>query len=195
MKDLLLLIVHLLTTIAKLLAPGGIRAVVAESLLLKHQLLIVNRPQRRRASLCGWDRLLLGVTTLVVNPNRIRKLAVILKPATFKFHQALIKQKYRLLFSSPHRRRPGPKGPSKELIAAIVEMKRRNPRFGCPRIAQEIAHTFGVDINKDVVRPVPGPGSGAHRGSPSSDTSRTVFGAWTCFAVNPFCSRAIGFWF
>ena len=42
-KDLLLLIAHLLTTIAKLLAPGGIGAVVAESLLLKHQLLIVNR--------------------------------------------------------------------------------------------------------------------------------------------------------
>jgi hypothetical protein len=31
MKDLLLLIAHLLTTIAKLLAPGGIRALVAES--------------------------------------------------------------------------------------------------------------------------------------------------------------------
>jgi len=30
------------------------------------------------------------------------------------------------------------KGPSKELIDAIVEFKRRNPRVGCPRIAQEI---------------------------------------------------------
>ena len=45
-------------------------------------------------------------------------------------------------------------------------MKRRNRRFGCPRIAQEIAHTFGVDINKDVVRRVlakhyrPGSGNG-----------------------------------
>jgi putative transposase len=47
---------------------------------------------------------------------------------------------------------PGPKGPSKELIAAVLEIKRRNPRFGCPRIAQQIAFTFGVEINKDVVR-------------------------------------------
>src|ERR1700687_5053307 len=31
-------------------------------------------------------------------------------------------------------------------------MKRRNPQFGCPRIAQEIAHAFGVEIDKDVVR-------------------------------------------
>jgi hypothetical protein len=52
MKDLLLLIVHLLTTIAKLLAPGGIRAVVAESLLLKHQLLIVNG-HRDGVPVCG----------------------------------------------------------------------------------------------------------------------------------------------
>ena len=33
-------------------------------------------------------------------------------------------------------------------------MKRRNPRFGCVRIAQQIAHAFGVDIDKDVVRRV-----------------------------------------
>jgi transposase InsO family protein len=31
-------------------------------------------------------------------------------------------------------------------------MKHRNPRFGCPRIAQEIAHAFDIEIDKDVVR-------------------------------------------
>jgi hypothetical protein len=36
----------------------------------------------------------------------------------------------------------------KELIDAIVEFKRRNPRVGCPRIAQEIARAFGIDIDK-----------------------------------------------
>ena len=44
--------------------------------------------------------------------------------------------------------------PSKELIAAIVEMKQRNPTFGCPRIAQQINLGFGISINKDVVRRV-----------------------------------------
>lgn len=33
-------------------------------------------------------------------------------------------------------------------------MKRRNPRFGCRRIAQQIALVFGVEIDKDVVRRV-----------------------------------------
>jgi putative transposase len=31
-------------------------------------------------------------------------------------------------------------------------MKRRNPSWGCPRIAQQIALAFGIPINKDVVR-------------------------------------------
>jgi putative transposase len=31
-------------------------------------------------------------------------------------------------------------------------MKQRNPIWGCPRIAQQIALAFGVPINKDVVR-------------------------------------------
>ena len=35
MRELLLLAIHLMVTTAKLLRPGGIRTVVAESLLLK----------------------------------------------------------------------------------------------------------------------------------------------------------------
>ena len=47
MKDLLVLLVHLLTTIAKLLGPGGARAIVADSLLMKQQLLVINRSRRQ----------------------------------------------------------------------------------------------------------------------------------------------------
>jgi hypothetical protein len=43
MKDLLILIAHLFTTVAKLLGPGGARAVGAESLLMKQQLLVINQ--------------------------------------------------------------------------------------------------------------------------------------------------------
>jgi putative transposase len=31
-------------------------------------------------------------------------------------------------------------------------MKRRNPRLGCRKIAEEISSAFGLAINKDVVR-------------------------------------------
>jgi putative transposase len=122
-------------------------------LLLKHQLVISNRSRQRAPNLTSIDRFVLALTTLCVNPRRIPKLGALIKPATlFKFHKALVDRKYRLLFSSSsHRRKPGPKGPSAELIAVIVEMKQRNPRFGCVRIAQQIAHAFGIEIDKDVV--------------------------------------------
>ncbi len=51
MKNLILLIVHLVTTVARLLRPGGTKTVLAETLLLKHQLLIVNRSRQRAPNL------------------------------------------------------------------------------------------------------------------------------------------------
>jgi transposase InsO family protein len=155
MRELLILAIHLLITFAKLVRPGGVRAIVAESLLLKHQLLISNRSRQRAPNLRSIDRFLLGLTTLFVSPRRIARLGALIKPATLlKFHQSLVNRKYHLLFSSSSHRKPGPKGPSAELIAAIVEMKCRNPNFGCVRIAQQISHVFGLEIDKDIVRRV-----------------------------------------
>jgi putative transposase len=66
----------------------------------------------------------------------------------------LVTQKYRLLFSPKRVRRPCPKGPTKELIDAVVEMERRNRIWGCKRIAQQRAVAFGIEIDKDVVRQI-----------------------------------------
>jgi hypothetical protein len=46
-RDLTVLFLHLLTTVARLAGPGGARSVVAESVLVKHQLLILNRSRNR----------------------------------------------------------------------------------------------------------------------------------------------------
>jgi putative transposase len=54
----------------------------------------------------------------------------------------MCKQKYRMLFSSNHNRKPGPKGQSAEVVHAIVEMKQRNPRWGFPRIAEQITRAI-----------------------------------------------------
>ncbi len=156
MRELLILAFHLLVTFAKLCGRGGVRAVAAESLLLKQQLLISNRSRQRAPNLTTLDRFVLGFTTLFVSRRRIERVAALLSPATlFKFHNALIDRKYRVLFSSSaKRRKPGPKGPSAELVAAIIELKVRNPKFGCVRIAQQISHVFGIEMDKDVVRRV-----------------------------------------
>ena len=113
MRDLLTLTIHLLVTCMKLLRPGGVRAVAAESLLLKHQILISNRSRRRAPNLTTLDRFVLGLTTLFIRPHRISKLSALLATGTLlKFHQALVERKVRLLFSSTgNRAKPGPKGP------------------------------------------------------------------------------------
>src|SRR6184192_3318994 len=43
MRNLAVLFIHFIAVLARLLAPGGVRSLVAESLLLKHQILILNR--------------------------------------------------------------------------------------------------------------------------------------------------------
>jgi putative transposase len=155
MRDLAILAIHLIATAAKLLLPGGARSILCESLLLKHQLLILNRSRARAPNLRPIDRMIASLCAGLMRPARLLRSAIVLKPSTLMaFHRALVNRKYRLLFAPSRRRKPGPKGPSPELIAAIVEMKRRNPRFGCRRIAQQIAFLFGVGIDKDVVRRV-----------------------------------------
>jgi len=47
MKDIFILFVHLLTTITKLLGKGGVRSIVADSLLMKQQLMITRLHQKR----------------------------------------------------------------------------------------------------------------------------------------------------
>jgi putative transposase len=136
-----------------LLGPGGVRSVVAESVLLKHQLLILNRSRQRSPNLSAWDRILARWMALLPRPTRLLRSAIVLKPSTLlSLHKAMNKRKYRMLFPPNRRRKPGPKGASAELIRAVVEMKQRNPHWGCPRIAQPLALAFHIPIDKDVVR-------------------------------------------
>ena len=153
MREAFVLLAYLLKTLVKLSRPGGLWAVAAESLAVKHQLQVMNRSRQRASRLTPWDRLVFGLCAWCIPTKRRAKCVVILKPSSFtRFHQALVRCKYRWLYASGRRSRTGPKGPSKELIAAVVEMKRRNPRIGCRKIAEQIAHTFGIQIDKDVVR-------------------------------------------
>ncbi len=155
MKGLLVLFAHLLTTLAKLLGQGGTRLVIADSLLMKQQLLVINRSRRRAPNLSAVDRILFGFWSLFLAPRRILRAAVIIRPSTLlRFHEAIEKRKYRLLFSSRRMGKLDPKGPSQELIRVILQPKRHNRRFGCPQIALTIRRTFGVGIDKDVVRRV-----------------------------------------
>jgi len=155
MRDFLVLFLHLIVTVARLARPGGLRSVVAESALVRYQLLILSRGRKRAPNLHAADRIIAGLCTLFMRRARVLRSAVVLKPSTLlHLHSVLRKRKYRTLFSPERRHRPGPNGPKKELIDAVVAMKHRNPKWGCPRIAQQVALAFGVEIDKDVVRRV-----------------------------------------
>src|SRR5215471_16546645 len=137
MRDLIVLLFHLIATVFRIAQPGGLRSVIAESVLVKQQLLIVNRSRRRAPNLRVLDRLIAGLCSLWIRPKRLLRSAIAFKPCTLlNLHRALVQRKYRLLFSPKRPAKPGPKGPDYDLIRAVVDMKQRNPQWGCPRIAK-----------------------------------------------------------
>jgi len=155
MKALALLVIHFLITLAQRVGPGGANAIIAESVLIKHQQLIARRSVVKTPRLTTSDRFLCGFLVQFMHPSRIRKAAVVIEPGTLtKFRRALLSRNYHRLFSSRKNAKPGPKGPSDDLVRVIVELKRHNPRFGYPTTTQQINKAFGVKIDKDVVRRV-----------------------------------------
>ena len=157
MHHIILLFIHLFSRWATLyFQPSGAKVLLAENLLLRQQLLLVRRSRRRAPKLRPADRLLFGLASLCLPSRRLARAGLIVRPSTLlRYHQALTQLKYRWLYSPPAKaRKPGPKGPSPELIAAILEMKRRNAHLGCPKIAAHLAKRFDLELNKDTVRRV-----------------------------------------
>ena len=94
--------------------------------------------------------------------------------------------------SKDTRRQQGLKGPTQELIEAVVEMKRRNRTWGCKRIVQQIALGGGVEIDKEVVLRIlgihfrPETGSEVRHGFPYWSRQETHCGPvsmWVCLAI------------
>ena len=71
MKGLLFSLLHLVVIMAKLCGRGGVRAVIAENLLLKQQLIVLRRARERAPNLALSERLLCGVASLFLGPERI----------------------------------------------------------------------------------------------------------------------------
>src|SRR5262245_44986339 len=123
MHGILIVLVHSIVTVVRLIKPGGLRAVIAESALSRHQLLILNRSRKRSPRLRVSDRMFAGLCTLLMHPSRMLRCGIVLEPSTLlHFRHLLTKRKYHMLFVQAQRP-PGPKGPAQELIDAVVEMK------------------------------------------------------------------------
>jgi len=153
MRTVLDILFTFATTALCAFCPGGARKIAAENLALRQQLIVLNKSRKRAPNLTTADRVVLALCTLFIGPRRINKIAVVVRPATlFRFRQHLVNRKYSRLFSNKRRTKPGPIGPAEDIVRLVVELKRRNPAFGTPRIAFIVNNTLGVAIDKDVVR-------------------------------------------
>jgi len=153
MRYLPILAYYLVTCFIKLLRPGGLKSIAAENLVLRQQLIVLNRTRRRSPQLTQADRTLFAILAQIISQHRLQKLAVVVKPTTIlNFHRALVQRKYRRLYSAKNPGQPGPKGPEPKLIKLVVDIKQRNPRMGYDRIAMQIYQAFGVKVDKHVVR-------------------------------------------
>jgi putative transposase len=92
MRDFIVLFVHLIATLVQLAKPGGLRSVVAESVLVRHQLLVLNRGRKRAPNLRPADRIIAGLCTLFIQPSRLLRAAIVLRPATLLYFHKVLKK-------------------------------------------------------------------------------------------------------
>ena len=93
MRDFLILFVHLVVTVARLARPGGLRSVVAESVLFRHQLLVLNRGRKRAPNLRAADRIIAGLCALFLRRVHVLRSAIVLKPSTLLHLQRVMRKR------------------------------------------------------------------------------------------------------
>jgi hypothetical protein len=99
--------------------------------LVRHQLLILNRGRKRAPNLRATDRIIAGLCTLFMRPERVLRSAIVLKPSTrLHLHRVLRKTKVPdVVFAwAP------PSAWHQDLVEAVVAMKRRNPGWVVPAL-------------------------------------------------------------
>ena len=98
MRSFIEIVTQLLFTLLKLCKPGGVKALVAENIALRQQLITLSRKRNKSPKLNTQDRWIFGIVTGCINRSRLHKVAIAIKPATIlKFHKALVQRKYKLL--------------------------------------------------------------------------------------------------
>ena len=153
MVAVLSLFLDILLFAARSHMPGGRSRLLAEYLLVRQQLIAVSRKRKRAPQLTSLDRIVFALSSLFINSRRLPRLSIIVAHATLLgFHRALVNRKYSKLFSNKRPKKPGPKGPSADLINLIVEIKTKNPGYGCPKIALLASELLGQSIDEQLVR-------------------------------------------
>jgi len=141
MKDDICLLLYQLTPIAKLAHTDGSRAVSAETLLLKHQLIIHSRSRQRAPNFCIQNQTVPGFLSLFLNPPGPAISAVFIKPCTLlSFHNALKKLNDQQLYSP----RGSTLSQSPDLTLLDMIMPDLDGLEVCKRLKKEVAKQIPV---------------------------------------------------
>jgi putative transposase len=135
----------------RLCAGAPHRSLLAEVVALRAQLIVARR-KISRARLSPIDRLILGFTYHFLSPRVRLKTLILVKPQTvLKFHRWLVNKKSSRLYRN-FQRKSGRPPLSKEIKTLILEIKQKNPLFGCPQIAAIILDRTGTSVSEETVR-------------------------------------------
>jgi hypothetical protein len=150
MRNLIKLATHILLTLLRLCKPGGVKALMAENIALRQQLITLSQKRNRASQLTTQDRWLFGLVAGLITYARLHKIAIVLKPATLlRFHKVLVERKYKLLYSNKGKKKPGRKGPTQVLVDLVIEIKHRNPRYGYSIIRGQSQHPKYLSSDND----------------------------------------------
>jgi transposase len=115
-----------------------------ELLVLRHQLVVLGR-QQRRPSLRPADRAFLAALTRVL-PQRRRHGFVVTPQTLLRWHRELVRRK-----RAQPRGTPGRPAVDGQVCQLVLRFARENPRWGYPRIAGELLK-LGLRVSPSTVR-------------------------------------------
>jgi putative transposase len=123
-----------------------------EVLLLRQQLRILERKQRRPPRVSRWEKLTLAVLSARLKGHgRLNEVMLVFKPETvLKWHRELVRRKW--TFQNT-KRRAGQAAVAPEVEALIVQLALDNPRLGYKKLVGEL-RKLGYRVGRSTVRDV-----------------------------------------
>src|ERR1700751_4125217 len=109
----------------------------AETLILRHQLAVLQRRQPRRPGLTWADRALLAILPGVIPKARRHRLRLLVTPDTIlRWHRDIIRRRWAAWFKSGRTGRPAIR---RNIRSLVLRPARENPGWGYRRIHGELA--------------------------------------------------------
>ncbi len=69
MKNIVFLILHIFVALLKILRPGGSKALIAENMAMRQQLMVSMRNRKKSPNLATADRIIFGLLGTFINQN------------------------------------------------------------------------------------------------------------------------------